>query len=84
MAYIKARGDQNTIHYVLTSIGPPTVLVIMTDNAGLVVDKGIEINWDKLKSDNMTEREEAIVMDPTLKILYTYGIVFTRVGSKKN
>jgi hypothetical protein len=54
VAYIKARGDQDTLHYVVTTIGPPTVLVIMTQNTDNAVHEGISIDWQRLKSDNMT------------------------------
>lgn len=79
MAYIKARGDQDTLHYVISAIGPPTVLVIMTQNTGNAVHEGISIDWNRLRSDNMTMREESITLSKDLKVLYSYGVVFTRV-----
>lgn len=77
VAYIKAIGDQNTFHYILTAIGPPTVLVIKTEKT--TKDAGISINWDNFKSDNITEMENSIKLDPSYKILYSYGVVFTRL-----
>ena len=79
VAYIKARGDQDTLHYVVTTIGPPTVLVIMTQNTDNAVHEGISIDWQRLKSDNMTMREKSIILSKDLKVLYTYGVVFTRL-----
>jgi hypothetical protein len=83
VADIKARSDQDTLHYVVTTIGPPTVLVIMTQNTDNAVHEGISIDWQRLKSDNMTMREKSIILSKDLKVLYTYGVVFTRVAIYK-
>ena len=70
VAYIKARGDQDTLHYVVTTIGPPTVLVIMTQNTDNAVHEGICIDWENLKSDNITKRENSIIFQH-LHVVFT-------------
>ncbi|CAC5378242.1 unnamed protein product [Mytilus coruscus] len=77
VAYIKAIGEQNTFHYILTAIGPPTFLVILTEKT--TKDAGITINWDNFKSGNITEMEKSIKLDPSYTVLYSYGVVFTRL-----
>jgi len=79
LAYVKAEGDQDTLHYLVTTVGTPTVLVLRTTTLKDNVDSEIMVDWKKLMSKNLTESAGAISLSPKVKLLYSYGIMFTRV-----
>ena len=75
--YVRAKGDTDTLHYIISAVGGPPAVVVMRTNTPPHIDGGVDINCDALKTEN---RSEAFTVDPRFKVLYTYGVVFTRVG----
>ncbi|XP_060062559.1 glycosylated lysosomal membrane protein B-like [Ylistrum balloti] len=77
LAYVKARGDMDTLHFVFTTVGTPTALVIRTNTLADREHDRLSFNWDKLRSNDSAG---AVYTDnPQTKVLYSYGLMFTRL-----
>ncbi|ESO94478.1 hypothetical protein LOTGIDRAFT_118279 [Lottia gigantea] len=76
VAYIKAEGSEDVLHYLLSSVGSLTALVIRGKPGSI-----IEINWEKLLSTNSSERtDHAITLEPSGSLLEnSYAVVLTRL-----
>ncbi|OWF56738.1 glycosylated lysosomal membrane protein B-like [Mizuhopecten yessoensis] len=77
LAYVKARGDADTLHFVFTTVGTPTALVIRTNTLTDREHDKLKFNWDKLRSNDTTGAIST--PNPLTKVLYSYGIMFTRL-----
>ncbi|XP_033750039.1 glycosylated lysosomal membrane protein B-like [Pecten maximus] len=77
LAYVKARGDEDTLHFVFTTVGTPTALVIRTNTLTDREHDKLSFNWDKLRSNDTAGA--IFAKNPLTKVLYSYGIIFTRL-----
>ncbi|KAJ8304707.1 hypothetical protein KUTeg_018290 [Tegillarca granosa] len=77
VAYIKALGDKDTLHYLISSIGLPSALVIRTESSTMNKDE-IMIDWESFLSENITDKAGSIKVDKSIKVLFSYGVFFTR------
>lgn len=79
VVYVVSRGDNDVLHYVISAIGgPPTALVIKTNKP-----KGrsqLNIDCKKMASKNDTERKDSITKPEGVKVLYSFGVVFSRAS----
>ncbi|KAH3833721.1 glycosylated lysosomal membrane protein-like [Dreissena polymorpha] len=71
IAHISAEGDSDALHYLVTSLGMPTVLVAKTDPGA-----DVTIDWEKLLSQNDTVRKNAITIT---KKKYSFSVMFTKL-----
>ncbi|XP_042296649.1 glycosylated lysosomal membrane protein [Sceloporus undulatus] len=72
LLHIRAIGQNDTIHYIWSTIGAPTVVLAYTgsDNSTL------HVNWTKLLSPSPAG---AIRIDPPESLLYSTAVVFAKV-----
>ncbi|CAJ0968834.1 unnamed protein product [Ranitomeya imitator] len=72
LLHTRAVGNGSTIHYIWSTIGAPTVLLIYTEDE----HSELRINWTKLLS---ADPSGAITMDPADSVLYSTALAFTRI-----
>ncbi|XP_056402911.1 glycosylated lysosomal membrane protein [Hyla sarda] len=72
LLHTRAVGNGSTIHYVWSTIGAPTVLLIYTETP----HSDLRVNWTKLLS---SDPSGAITMDPADSVLYSTALTFTRI-----
>ncbi|KAK6180494.1 hypothetical protein SNE40_012639 [Patella caerulea] len=73
IAHIKAVGSEDTLHYVISTIGVPSVLVIRSDPTS-----SLNFNWTNLLSDNATERSGSITLNGKA-LKNSFAVVFTEL-----
>ncbi|XP_055877937.1 glycosylated lysosomal membrane protein A-like isoform X2 [Biomphalaria glabrata] len=75
--YVKASSESNdNLHYVFSTIGGPSVVVLRTTN----VNANLTFNWEKLLQYNNSLIDGAITFsDPQPNIEYKFAVVFTRL-----
>ncbi|KAL5004804.1 hypothetical protein ScPMuIL_018260 [Solemya velum] len=76
IGYFKAVGAADDLHYLISSIGMPTILVVRTDQGASVKP---EIDWPKLLSRNESEIRDSITFGDKIKIKYSFAIVFPKL-----
>ncbi|XP_072283504.1 glycosylated lysosomal membrane protein [Pyxicephalus adspersus] len=76
LLHIRAVGNGSTIHYVWSTIGVPTVLLIYTDSD----NTDLQVNWTKLLS---PEPHGAIRVEPAGHVRYSTALLFTRIFEYK-
>ncbi|XP_068108298.1 glycosylated lysosomal membrane protein [Hyperolius riggenbachi] len=72
LLHVRAVGNGSTIHYVWSTIGVPTVLLIYTESD----QTQLHVNWSKLLS---SEPDGAIRIEPADRVRYSTALLFTRV-----
>ncbi|XP_060108950.1 glycosylated lysosomal membrane protein [Heteronotia binoei] len=72
LLHIQAVGHNDTIHYVWSTIGAPTVLLVYTGSP----NSTLHVNWTKLLSPFSSG---AIHVEPTSSVLYSTAVIFTKV-----
>ncbi|XP_053135009.1 glycosylated lysosomal membrane protein [Hemicordylus capensis] len=72
LLHIRAVGQNDTLHYVWSTIGAPTVLLVHTASGS----SALRVNWTKLLSPSPSG---AIRVEPAHSILYSKAVVFTKV-----
>ncbi|XP_040268073.1 glycosylated lysosomal membrane protein [Bufo bufo] len=77
LLHARAVGNGSTIHYVWSTIGAPTVLLIYTESE----HSHLRVNWTKLLS---PEPSGAIAMEPADSVLYSTALTFTRIFEYKD
>ncbi|XP_064620459.1 glycosylated lysosomal membrane protein B-like [Lineus longissimus] len=73
VAHVSAVGSQDSLHYVMSTIGKPTVLVARINNQL----KDLSINWEKLLSKNISDLHNSVTFDP--EPIYSFAVVFNRL-----
>ncbi len=69
VAYTKAVGENDTLHYIVSSVGIPGILVAKTP-----LNSTLELDWKKMFS---KDPQQAVSFDP--QPLYAYTLLMTRV-----
>ncbi|KAG8535612.1 hypothetical protein GDO81_028157, partial [Engystomops pustulosus] len=77
LLHTRAVGNGSTIHYVWSTIGAPTVLLIYTDTE----HSDLRVNWSKLLSG---DHYGAIAIEPASSVLYSTALTFTRIFEYKD
>ncbi|KAM5129480.1 glycosylated lysosomal membrane protein [Mantella aurantiaca] len=77
LLHIRALGNGSTIHYVWSTIGAPTALLIYTDSQ----DTRLLVNWTKLLS---PEPQGAVRVEPADRVRYSTALIFTRIFEYKD
>ncbi|NWI35015.1 GLMPA protein, partial [Sula dactylatra] len=72
LLHVRAVGPSDTLHYVWSSIGAPTVLLVATESR----NSSLGINWTQLLSPTPAG---ALWIDPPSSVIYSTAIVFTKV-----
>ncbi|CAH2327218.1 glycosylated lysosomal membrane [Pelobates cultripes] len=72
LLHVRAVDNVSTIHYVWSTIGAPTALLIYTSSP----TSELNINWTKLTS---REPYGAITIQPSSSVLYSTALMFTRI-----
>lgn len=72
LLHIRAVGHNDTIHYVWSTIGAPTVLLVYTGSQ----NSTLHVNWTKLLSPSPSG---AIYVEPTSSVLYSTAVIFAKV-----
>ncbi|NXI70922.1 GLMPA protein, partial [Anseranas semipalmata] len=72
LLHVRAVGPSDTLHYVWSSIGTPTVLLVVTESTS----SALCINWTQLLSPTPAG---AIWINPASSVVYSTAIVFTKV-----
>ncbi|XP_077183146.1 glycosylated lysosomal membrane protein [Paroedura picta] len=72
LLHVRAVGHNDTIHYVWSTIGAPTVLLVYTGSPSST----LHVNWTKLLSPSPSG---AIQIEPTSSVLYSTAVIFTKV-----
>ncbi|XP_069805401.1 glycosylated lysosomal membrane protein [Dendropsophus ebraccatus] len=77
LLHTRAVGNGSTIHYVWSTIGAPTVLLIYTETQ----HSDLRVNWTKLLS---PDPHGAITIEPADSVLYSTALTFTRIFEYKD
>ncbi|XP_032648043.1 glycosylated lysosomal membrane protein [Chelonoidis abingdonii] len=72
LLHVRAVGQNDTLHYVWSSIGAPTVLLLYTRSES----SALRVNWTKLLS---ASPAGAIWIEPPGSVVYSTAIIFTKV-----
>ncbi|NXF39540.1 GLMPA protein, partial [Nyctibius bracteatus] len=72
LLHVRAVGPGDTLHYIWSSIGAPTVLLVATASGSSV----LRVNWTRLLS---PAPAGAIWIDPPSSVVYSAAVVFTKV-----
>ena len=72
VAYTKAEGKTDTIHYLITSVGTPAVLIAKTKN-----NVSIHVHWEKFLSKNNVSN--AVYFHEGEQPQYVYTLLLNRV-----
>ncbi|XP_078288064.1 LOW QUALITY PROTEIN: glycosylated lysosomal membrane protein, partial [Rhinoraja longicauda] len=70
--HVRAVGRADTIHYVWSSLGPPTVLLVHTTSP----NTSLRIDWSRLQLPDPTG---ALSIEPAAAVVYSTAIVFSRL-----
>jgi hypothetical protein len=73
VAYTRADGATNTLHYVYSSRGLPTLLVARTG-----LKSNMTVDWKSFLSSNYSDVKNSVTF--TQKPDYAYAVVFTKVS----
>lgn len=76
LLHVRAVGPSDTLHYIWSSIGAPTVLLVATESRSSTLG----INWTQLLSPTPAG---AIWIDPPSSVVYSTAVVFTKVPLRK-
>ncbi|XP_074836875.1 glycosylated lysosomal membrane protein [Carettochelys insculpta] len=72
LLHVRAVGQNDTLHYVWSSIGAPTVLLLYTRSESST----LHVNWTKLLS---AAPAGAIWIEPAGSVVYSTAVIFTKV-----
>ncbi|OCT69465.1 glycosylated lysosomal membrane protein A [Xenopus laevis] len=72
VVHVRAVGNGSTIHYVWSTIGTPTVLLIFTHSE----TSQLQVNWTKLLS---PAPQGALRIEPAESVSYATALLFTRI-----
>ncbi|KFM10292.1 Lysosomal protein NCU-G1-A, partial [Aptenodytes forsteri] len=72
LLHVRAVGPSDTLHYIWSSIGAPTVLLVATASRSSTLC----VNWTQLLSPTPAG---AIWIDPPSSVVYSTAVVFTKV-----
>ncbi|XP_015266287.1 PREDICTED: glycosylated lysosomal membrane protein [Gekko japonicus] len=72
LLHVRAVGHNDTIHYVWSTIGAPTVLLVYTGSQ----NSTLHVNWTKLLSPSPSG---AIHIEPASSVLYSSAVIFAKV-----
>lgn len=76
LLHVRAVGPGDTLHYIWSSIGAPTVLLVATASRSSTLC----VNWTQLLS---PAPAGAIWIDPPSSVVYSAAVVFTKVPLRK-
>ncbi|XP_064257557.1 glycosylated lysosomal membrane protein [Passer domesticus] len=72
LLHVRAVGPEDTLHYVWSSIGAPSVLLVATQSPS----SALRVNWTQLLSPSPAG---AIWIDPPDSVVYSTAVVFTKL-----
>ncbi|XP_044305123.1 glycosylated lysosomal membrane protein isoform X2 [Varanus komodoensis] len=72
LLHVRAVGLEDTIHYIWSTIGAPTVLLVYTGST----NSALHVNWTALLSPSPSG---AIRVEPATSILYSTAVIFPKV-----
>uniref|UniRef100_UPI00398F00B3 glycosylated lysosomal membrane protein n=1 Tax=Pristiophorus japonicus TaxID=55135 RepID=UPI00398F00B3 len=70
--HVRAVGHNDTIHYLWSTLGAPTVLLIYTSSPR----SSLHINWTRLE---LRDPSGAVHIEPAETIVYSTAVIFSRV-----
>uniref|UniRef100_A0A8D2JBH1 Glycosylated lysosomal membrane protein n=1 Tax=Varanus komodoensis TaxID=61221 RepID=A0A8D2JBH1_VARKO len=76
LLHVRAVGLEDTIHYIWSTIGAPTVLLVYTGST----NSALHVNWTALLSPSPSG---AIRVEPATSILYSTAVIFPKVTAYK-
>ncbi|XP_006005170.1 glycosylated lysosomal membrane protein [Latimeria chalumnae] len=72
LLHIRAVGHNDTLHYLWSTLGAPTVILIHTNTDS----SQLHVNWEKLLSGNFSH---AIWIEPVGAVLYSTVVIFSKI-----
>ncbi|XP_008297248.1 glycosylated lysosomal membrane protein [Stegastes partitus] len=72
LLHVRAVGDNDTLHYLLSSQGAPTLLLVHTDSPSSTV----QVNWIQFLARNSSG---SLKVEPESSVMYSGGVVFSRL-----
>ncbi|XP_069463210.1 glycosylated lysosomal membrane protein [Ambystoma mexicanum] len=72
LLHIRAVGQKDTIHYVWSTLGAPTMLLVHTNSA----ESTLQLDWTKLVSSSPFQ---GIRIEPLSSVQHSMAVMFTRV-----
>uniref|UniRef100_A0A8C5J5N9 GLMPB protein n=1 Tax=Junco hyemalis TaxID=40217 RepID=A0A8C5J5N9_JUNHY len=72
LLHVRAVGPEDTLHYVWSSIGAPSVLLVATRSPS----SALRVNWTQLLSPSPAG---AVWIDPPDSVVYSTAVVFTKL-----
>ncbi|XP_048476372.1 glycosylated lysosomal membrane protein [Rhincodon typus] len=70
--HVRAVGPDDTIHYLWSTLGAPTVLLVYTSSS----NSSLHINWTRLEQ---RDPSHAVRIEPAEAVVYSTAVVFSRV-----
>nr|XP_030147410.3 glycosylated lysosomal membrane protein isoform X1 [Taeniopygia guttata] len=72
LLHVRALGPEDSLHYVWSSIGAPSVLLVATSSPS----SALRVNWTQLLSPNPAG---AVWIEPPDSVVYATAVVFTKL-----
>ncbi|XP_078064565.1 glycosylated lysosomal membrane protein, partial [Mustelus asterias] len=70
--HVRAVGANDTIHYLWSTLGAPTVLLVYTDSP----TSKLSIDWTRLE---LRDPSTAVRIEPAASVIYSTAVIFSRV-----
>ncbi|XP_067665535.1 glycosylated lysosomal membrane protein B-like [Haliotis asinina] len=75
LVYVRAQEESDVLHYAISTIHIPTILVIHTRGDA---NSQLSVNWEKLMNEEEFNNDSISVSDSS-KVVYSYALVFTKL-----
>ncbi|XP_078697803.1 glycosylated lysosomal membrane protein A-like isoform X1 [Branchiostoma floridae x Branchiostoma belcheri] len=75
LVHVLARGNRDSIHYVWSTIGAPTVLMVHTTSK----ESKLTVNWEKLLRTTKGGISGAITVEPSNAVDFSMAVIFNKI-----
>ncbi|XP_046332564.1 glycosylated lysosomal membrane protein-like [Haliotis rufescens] len=75
LVYVRAQEESDVLHYAISTIHIPTILVIHTRGDA---NSKLNVDWEKLMVEDEFTNDSISVSDPNT-VVYSYAVVFTKL-----
>ncbi|CAH1254631.1 GLMP [Branchiostoma lanceolatum] len=75
LVHVLARGHRDSLHYVWSTIGAPTVLVVHTTSK----DSELRVDWERLLRATNRSISGAITFEPSNAVDFSMAVIFNKI-----